>query len=232
MNFLFDLYGTLVDVHTDESEEIFWKKVAERLGDDAENAHLVKEEYAKLCKKESLGDMREFDLLRVFSAMLEKRGLDVRTASDFATFFREASRKKLLLFPHVKEILTGLKARGCGVYLLSNAQSCFTRRELDILGLTPLFDGILISSEAGYKKPSPKIFDLATEQFGIEKSDSIYVGNDLRDDVYGARGAGFRTAYVPTEQSGNYPELHVAPDFSAKDHSELRDLLLSLAENG
>ena len=38
-------------------------------------------------------------------------------------------------------------------FLLSNAQSCFTLDELDALGLADRFDGILLSSDAGMKKP-------------------------------------------------------------------------------
>lgn len=228
MNFLFDLYGTLIDIHTDESGDDFWHKIANRLGDD--DFARVRDEYKGLCKDESLGDMREFDLLRVFQRMLCKRGLDESDAPEFAIFFRETSTRKLRLFPHVKDILSGLRARGAGVYLLSNAQSCFTRHELDLLSLTPLFDGIIISSEVGYKKPSKKIFELALDRFGISKDESIYVGNDLRDDVGGAHSVGLKAVYIPTEQSGTYPALNVKPNLAAKDHAELCSLLFSVAE--
>lgn len=229
MNFLFDLYGTLIDIHTDESGDDFWREIANWLGDD-DFAH-VRAEYKKLCQEESLGDMQEFDLLRVFQRMLCERGLNEGDASKFATFFRETSTKKLRLFPHVKDILSGLRVRGAGVYLLSNAQSCFTRHELDLLSLTPLFDGIIISSEIGCKKPSKKIFELALEQFGIMRDESIYVGNDLRDDVCGAHSAGIKAVYIPTEQSGVYPSINELPEFETKSHLELSSLLFSIAED-
>ena len=31
-NYIFDLYGTLVDIHTDESKPSFWKALAEHYG--------------------------------------------------------------------------------------------------------------------------------------------------------------------------------------------------------
>ncbi|MBR5774174.1 MAG: phosphoribosylformylglycinamidine synthase subunit PurQ, partial [Clostridia bacterium] len=47
------------------------------------------------------------------------------------------------------------------VYLLSNAQSCFTINELKECGLYDLFDGIIISSDVGRKKPYGEIFDIS-----------------------------------------------------------------------
>ena len=231
MNFVFDLYGTLVDIWTDEGKAEVWRGLAGRLRGCRRKYLWAKESYARLCREEHLGEGREFDLLRVFERMLAEEGKDISTAPEIAREFRENSMVRLGLFPLVKEILTGLKERGAGVYLLSNAQSCFTRYELDKLGLTSLFDDIIISSETTYKKPSGEIFKIAFEKFGISPENSIYVGNDMRDDVLGAHGAGMRTAYIETEQSGKYPHLDLpAPDYVAKSHAELKEILFSLAE--
>ena len=232
MNFLFDLYGTLADIKTDENTVYLWREFAKLLGDD--DSVLVKREYHALCKKfadERIHNFDEFDLLRVFEKMLEKRSIDPKLAPKFAREFRVLSRNKLFLFPCVNEILTGLKKRGAGVYLVSNAQSCFTRCELDELGITELFDGILISSEAGVKKPDIAIFEKAYEQFSIDKRNNVYVGNDMHDDVLGASVAGLKTVYIETEQSGKYPELdYIKPDYCAETHQQLRDILFAIAE--
>ncbi len=230
MNFVFDLYGTLVDIWTNEDRPEVWRGLAGNLRGSGRRYLWAKEEYMRLCREAHLGEGREFDLLAVFEKMLENEGKNKSKASELAIEFREDSMVRLGLFPHVKEMLTGLKARGAGVYLLSNAQSCFTRQELDTLGLTPLFDGIIISSEVSYKKPSEEIFRIAFEKFGISPAVSVYVGNDLRDDVLGASGAGMKTAYIETEQSGKYDMDLPSPDYVARDHGELCKILFSLAE--
>ena len=230
MNFVFDLYGTLVDIWTDEGDAKVWRGLAGRLRGCRRRYLWAKEAYSRLCAEEHLGEGREFDLLRVFERMLAEEGCNVSLASEVAREFRDNSMVRLELFPLVKEILKGLKERGAGVYLLSNAQSCFTRYELDKLGLTPLFDDIIISSETTYKKPSGEIFKIAFEKFGILAEDSVYVGNDMRDDVLGAHGAGMRTAYIETVQSGKYDMDLPKPDFVAKDHEELAKILFALAE--
>ena len=51
MNVLFDLYGTLIDIHTDESKEKFWKKLALKTKDFKEYDYQeLKTEYLKACE--------------------------------------------------------------------------------------------------------------------------------------------------------------------------------------
>lgn len=193
-NYVFDLYGTLVDVLTDEESDAFWRKIAKILKGNSDE---IKFEYKKLCseKTDEAGKDGEFDLLDVFEKMLLNHDCKV-DEKEFAWKFRKASLKREKLFPKVKSSLKDLRKRGKGVYLISNAQSCFTRKELDKLSLTSLFDGIVISSEVGYKKPSKAIFDIAFEKFGIDKETSIFIGNDPIDDIQGAENAGIQTHFV------------------------------------
>ncbi len=229
MNFLFDLYGTLADIKTDEEKASLWSGFATLLGED--DGVRVREEYLAICKRHS--DAREhkfveFDLLSVFEEMLETRGNSKDKALALARGFRVLSREKLRLFPFVKDILIGLKERGAGVYLVSNAQACFTKAELDELGITELFDGILISSDAGVKKPHGEIFEVAFRKFGLAPRECYYVGNDLHDDVLGACGVGLKTVYIETEQSGKYPEIDAVPSFTVETHKEMMEKLFEL----
>ena len=231
MNFLFDLYGTLADIKTDESLPELWSGFAALLGES--DGEAIRAEYSAICKRYSdakTHNFVEFDLLKVFEEILENHGVDPQKAPEFAVQFRLMSREKLRLFPHVIEMLDGLRARGAGVYLVSNAQACFTRSELDELGLTSHFDGILISSEAGTKKPDLEIFYIAIKGWGLKGQKNFYVGNDMHDDVLGAFAAGLETVYIETEQSGKYPDIEVVPNHIVATHTEMRDLLWELAQ--
>lgn len=231
MNFLFDLYGTLADIWTDEELPRLWQGVCLLLGEDVNEWANVKKEYATLCKEKKKSKYHEPDLYEVFSDMIEKRGVGISSA-ELAISFRRLSIIRLKLFPRIKELLTELRNLGAGVYLVSNAQACFTRPELDELGITRHFDSIVLSSEEGVKKPSAEIFRIAFERFGISAEDSYYVGNDMHDDVYGASGVGLKTVYIKTEQSGIYDEDELpAPDIVAKDHEDLYNILTSIASS-
>ncbi len=228
MNFIFDLYGTLIDIWTDESRCELWEGVALLLGDGEEKSQAVREEYLSLCMARDKGEGYEIDLLSVFETMLESRGVDTSVAPSLAQEFRRLSMVRLRCFHGVKAMLRELKKQG-RVYLVSNAQSCFTIDELKSTGLYPLFDGILISSDVGVKKPFPDIFRIAFDRFGIRAEDSIYIGNDLRDDILGASRVGMKSLYIKTAQSGNYDEEAMPkPTYTVKNHREMKRLLCSL----
>ncbi len=229
MNFVFDLYGTLVDIWTDESGSEFWEDLASLLSDGEEMADRVRAEYKALCASYHKGEYHEINLLSVFEDMLRNRGATTEAAPALASEFRRMSMVRIQTFPGVKDMLAELKAQGAGVYLLSNAQSCFTVDELHTTGIYDLFDGIAISSDMGVKKPSVDAFDIAFKKFGISQENSVYVGNDLRDDVLGATRAGIKTVYIHTEQSGSYPELDLPePTYRVNTHGEMKALLLAL----
>ncbi len=121
-NFLFDLYGTLADIKTDEGKDSLWRDFARLLGE--RDGEPVRAEYLDICRgyaEARAHEFAEFDLLRVFEQMLQNRGMDREGATGIAREFRILSREKLRLFPCVVEMLKGLKQRGAGVYLVSNA---------------------------------------------------------------------------------------------------------------
>ncbi len=203
-NYIFDLYGTLVDIRTNESKAYLWQKMSEiytALG-AAYSAAELKNTFRVLEKKENalLFEYGEIDLRKVFAALFAQKGIaaDEQTVRAAAVTFRALSRKMLCLYDGVLETLQELRNRGRGVYLLSNAQSDFTRPELEMLGLTPYFDGILISSEEGVKKPAKQFFDCLFERFQLEPSGCLMVGNDEYSDIAGAISAGIDSLYIHT----------------------------------
>ena len=99
----------------------------------------------------------------------------------------------------------GLRARGCGVWLLSNAQAVFTRWELEHLRLDGLFHGVYLSSDCGCKKPYPRFFRVLLQEQSIDPDSAVMVGNDGTCDVEGARAAGLSTVYVRSNLSPQEP---------------------------
>lgn len=217
-NYLFDLYGTLVDIHTDESSVLFWQRVSWLLGmyGVERSPKVLKAVYAeKIARLDaearnslSEGAQPEIDLGIVFREFFTDCGVepDEQTVADFARTFRLLSLKKLKLFPGVKNMLQTLKAAGKGVYLLSNAQSLFTRPELEMLGLEQYFDGIVLSSEAGRKKPDAAFYQFLMEKYSLNPKETAMVGNDDLCDCHGAAKAGLDSFYVFTKQSPK-PEI-------------------------
>lgn len=210
-NYLFDLYGTLVDVHTDEDKDFLWQRLSLLLGADKVycTPECLKKKYAgEIASREALakqqrGQWAEIDIAPVFAAMYADYGVNAsdEQIAQLAKIFRVLSIEKLRLFPETEQMLQRLKAAGKKVYLLSNAQQLFTMPELHALNLVPYFDGIIISSNEGLKKPSTDLYHLALKRYDLDPEQTVMVGNDDQADCWGAAKAGLDSMYVYTEQS-------------------------------
>lgn len=219
--YLFDLYGTLADIHTDEWKMSFWKKVREvfaSCGAEYEAEELKTAYFTEVTRQEKerqeKGHETEIDLREVFVELLKKKEtvLNEKDLEKLACRFREMSRSRLRLYAHAEELLQKLRRQGKQVYLLSNAQSIFTMEELRILKLEDLFDDILISSDCGYKKPDPLIFTILLDRNGLKAEDCLMIGNDLYSDVLGAARAGIDSYYIHDALSSR-TEVKITPTY-------------------
>ena len=191
---MFDLYGTLIDIRTDEENDKFWKNVALNTIEFKKfTPEVLKKEYLKLCYKYSIVK-EEIELLDVFKELYDVEDED---AIQIATAFRGLSTKYIKLYKGAKHLLQTLKEKGFKVYLLSNAQEIFTMHELEKLGLIEYFDGIAISSKYGVKKPNLKFYKDAIKQMGVE-GDIMMVGNDYDCDVLPALKLGLKSVFIET----------------------------------
>ena len=231
-DYIFDLYGTLADVCTDETPPAFWQGVAQDAASFGApyTGETLRKTYLSLCANEvrlRFAAMREVpeqyiepELYNVFRRLLSERGADPSLAKAFAAAFRKRSTLWLRPMPYAIETLVTLRKKGARTFLLSNAQSCFTVDELNALGLSDKFDGILLSSDAGMKKPFRGLFDLLLERFSIDRKTAVMVGNDSVADIGGAHAAGLQSRYYHTWQSGARPAslpetCREIPDLSA-----------------
>lgn len=228
-NFLFDLYGTLVDVRTDESNPAFMKRYAEYFKRIAPQADFWQRYTEELKKIKSDDEYFEPDVLTAFKAVAPYASeVKIKKA---AYVFRKYSRSRLSVYKGARKMLLTLKKRGAKVYLVSNAQSCFTVPELKKLRLYKLFDGIELSSDFGRKKPSKEFFMHAMQKYGLDARESIYCGNDFCADILGAKSVGLATAYVKSNISPTEDDLEkvkAQADFAASDYKSYINFLLSL----
>ena len=218
-NYIFDLYGTLVDIHTDENKASLWKKIAVYFSAQgaAYTGKEIKERYGALIDAEAKKLRRklskkypgimvkevEINLDRVFVSLYKEKGVKAnkQLIKDSMIAFRAITMEKLRLFPGTTELLQSLRDAGKKVYLLSNAQTSFTYPEMKALGLTGYFDDIFFSSDLEVKKPSAKFYEALFEKHGLGKEESVMIGNDRFADVQGALDFGIEAIYLHTEQS-------------------------------
>ena len=199
-NYIFDLYGTLIDVKTDEHSLDLWKKMADIYAcygavykpKDMKRIFTRFEEEERVKVKNRTGCLvPEIKIEKVFIRLLvEAQGDNVRIPKNISTWaelisntFRTLSREEIRLFPDTISTLKKLREKGCKVYLLSNAQAVFTRPEISLMKLDDCFDKIYISSYYGVMKPDKCFLRRLIKSEGLEKSETVYVGNDIGIDM-------------------------------------------------
>ncbi len=216
---IFDLYGTLVDIHTEENA-LVWDKTALYFGYygapcTGEELHAAFD--AAMAQREAQAGQSyecfpDIPFEQVMAQLLRDRGVadaDV-LGVNAAQLFRIASTEYIRLYPYVKEALATLRRKGYRLWLLSNAQRVFTAYELKHLGLGEEFDGVYLSSDYGCRKPDVRFFQALLEEQQLDPSKCLMIGNDRDTDIAGAKAAGLDTLYMhtnltPREQAAANP---------------------------
>ena len=214
---IFDLYGTLVDIRTDEQAPGLWAEMARIYGENGAEytPSALKDSYFSTVAQMEGASLRqdaheahpEIQLEYVFQKLYRDRGGEADRELAVATgqMFREASMEYIRLYPHARELLTRLRERGKRVWLLSNAQAIFTRLELRRVGIDRLFDGVYLSSDYGVKKPDRRFFELLLRERHIDTGRAVMVGNDGECDIKPARALGLAAVYIRSNISPREP---------------------------
>ena len=230
--YLFDLYGTLIDIHTDEYSTAFWCKIRELFhscGAEYDPKLLRNTYFNTISEQEKQkaedGHPIEIEIGDVFQELFNRKGISLNQEQlpEIAWQFRQDSTSHLRLYAGTIGLLETLHSSGKQVYLLSNAQSLFTLPELKKTGLYDLFDDIIISSDICYRKPDPVIFELLLKKHDLKAEDCLMIGNDLETDILGANMMGMDSYYIRSALSGPETESEATPTYR-QDHMDLRYL--------
>jgi len=143
-------------------------------------------------------DFPEVEIDRIWMRVLKKK--EISTVRAFAVEF-ELIVNPVYPMPHLEKMLSVCKKQNIVMGIISNAQfytpylfDWFFDSTLEDLGFHP--DLIFYSYNVGYAKPSPFMFQLAAEKLkgmSISALSTLYIGNDMLNDIYPAKKTGFKT---------------------------------------
>lgn len=235
---IFDLYGTLVDIHTDEMKDSVWETMSwfYRLHQVSISPKKLRKRIFQLIhqleqkKKKELGKDRipEIDLTRVFKSLFDEHGVqcDEDLARKTCIFFRALTIERLRLYQGTIPLLNELKKAGKSLYLLTNAQQVFTEKEIQMLGLESYFDGIMYSSAEGIKKPDAEFFKCLMKRYQLNAEECVMIGNDALCDVAGALNVNMHAVHVISNIRGNGKCQDSVRQFKVTEFDELAELLI------
>lgn len=216
-NYIFDFYGTLVDIRTDENKLEVWNQLTQiynafgcsYLPRQLKNAYHRFVEEAEISLAETVSyQYVEIDLETIFIRLLTdapnenqstNKPTDLETFGQVvATIFRVLSREKLEAYENTLTSLQTLKDREARLFILSNAQRIFTQAEIEQTGCADLMEKIYISSDFKMKKPEPAFLQLVLEENNLDVNETVIIGNDLTTDIAIAQEFGMKAVLLNT----------------------------------
>ncbi len=131
-------------------------------------------------------------MLREAEQMFPERQFD---EADFLRLLGIVFPANTTLFPDAVQTLQNLREKGYRLGMLTNGFSAIQNRKVDVSGIRPLFDYILIAGDDGLQKPKAEAFRRAALRLGVHPADCVYVGDNPENDIQGAKNAGMQAVF-------------------------------------
>ena len=186
---VFDAYGTLFDVHSAAS------RYQVRLGDHAQAV-------SKMWRTKQLEYTWLISLMQCYvdfwivtqdalDYALDSEGIDDNSLrQDLLRAYHD-----LACYPEVPDTLSKLKQMGLGTAILSNGSTEMLEAGVRNSKLGKFLDYIISVDIIKIFKPSPKVYQLATDQLGCNTEEILFFSSNAWD-VSGAANFGFQTIWV------------------------------------
>lgn len=219
---LFDADGTLLDF--DRAEEQAVVKALEKNG--VKPSREIIEKYSQinlsLWKKMERGEINREDIMeRRFKETFEFFELpycsEMNIENDYFVFLAEEHE----LITDAEEVCRRLSQRH-RMYIVTNGTARIQHSRWNKSGLNDFFDGVFISEELGFHKPSRDFFHAVFERAGIREADKpsvLLIGDSYSSDITGAFNAGIMSCWF--NPKGEALDDKKAPDYEIRELKEL-----------
>lgn len=217
-NVLFDFGDTLVQASTKYSLNTCLSRLVKSLTRNAISVSLkdFKKAYEATCGRIiSSGSLQEVTFDVVISRTLSLCGFALKPTDVAITEAAEAFMERWIqartMEKSVPSILRRLRKKYRLGVVSNFAYSPAVKKTLERFGVAELFDAIVVSADIGWRKPSPRIFQIALQSLGISASETVFVGDELDHDVEGAARVGMFTVLLK-RPSTNMAASDAKPD--------------------
>ena len=151
-------------------------------------------------------------------------GLDLAQEELVTMMYRYAYEEYAYRIPakaNVISTLRELKARGCGLNVLTASPHATLDPCLKRLGIYDLFTHVWSCEDFHTTKSDPRIYDMAAEQIGVPKAEILFLDDNYNADL-SAKNAGMAVCGVFDPSSAEYEEeIRSIADCYIHDFSEL-----------
>lgn len=200
---IFDLYGTLIDIRTDEDDFYTYDTVSKWLqykGVKIDPEVLRSEYHSKIADRMAVSKEQypEVRVEEIFAEICSENAIwksdTTYLGIETSKVFRSASLRRMRPFEESLKLLQRYK--GIPKCLVSNGQRVFSEKELRFLGLYEYFDHVIFSSDVRYKKPDHRIFKIALDRLKLKPDEVLSIGDTMENDVITPREIGMEAMHV------------------------------------
>ena len=136
--------------------------------------------------------------------------LDEASARALGTAFLKPIFAMARLDPQAVPLLEALRDRGIKTGIVSNtpwgSPASEWRQELARHGLLDRVDATVFCVDVGWRKPHPAPFERALTLLDVIAGEALFVGDDHRWDVLGAKNAGMRPVLLEPHPTNSLPD--------------------------
>ncbi len=158
-----------------------------------------------------------------FEEFFSSEGIAFDRIDDLNTEYQMRLGDKVFFCPNALETVKALKGK-CRQYAVTNGTLLAQSRKLKASGLDRIFDGVFISDQIGFEKPSIEFFNKVQEQIGNFKSGEVMiVGDSLSSDMKGGNNANILCCWY--NPNGNENKFDIKIDYEIKDIYEIFNIL-------
>jgi putative hydrolase of the HAD superfamily len=159
---------------------------------------------------------------------LDPSSFDEETLAEIEEAFASAPLHALpATVDGVHDVLLAMRERDLRIGLISNTgrtPGSILREVLTRLDLGRSIDAMVFSNEHGECKPRPSIFEALQRQLGVDYGETVFVGDNLYVDVYGAQRCGMRAIHFIPPRRGDAVAPAVEHGLTIEPDATIRDL--------
>lgn len=224
-NILFDLDDTLLDFKKSEHSALTKTLINLDIEPSEENISTYSRINAEQWKLLELGKITRDEVrLRRYSLFFEAIGIS-RDPKVAGAYYEDKLSNECFLIDGAIETLDELFGK-YSLYVVSNGNAHVQRGRIKCADLAKYFDGIFISHEIGYTKPSVEFFNFCFENIkDFKREKTVIVGDSLSSDIKGGKNAGITTIWFNPDgiDAGD-----MRPDYEIKSIYDLPSLIKTL----
>lgn len=143
-------------------------------------------------------------------------------AEKYQAYYRSSHLEKLLPLPRAEEVLTKIKSLGIHNVVVSNKKGVNLRQEIEHLGWTHYFQGIVGANDAARDKPHEDPVHLAFDKSGIAPAHDVWFIGDSEVDIDCAERCGC-TAILYGAEARNHPRYSATHYYDFPYHAHVDD---------